>query len=241
MNRRSKTRIIGCVMCIPMFWFSKDINIFEPSSFGLVLMIMKAFCKWLRGFNHRLQMIGIHFYGPVRIHGDKQQVLCNKNPLDLTWGRFIASHVTWWEKTQSTVSWKELMLAHSKTKIAYSLRFSRVRSGRHSLLIFFIVYFSLRNVLSCIHLKDNWHCDKNFRLSWVHCKHVVKLYALDLYTSCLCCFIKKWYVAHKTTHKERGCLIISRTGMCSFIKKSSIDDSNTLLPHRSFNRLFIKM
>lgn len=68
----------------PVNWLSKKQNSVEISFIGFEFIAMKHCCKYLRGLQYRLCMMGIPCNGPSYIFSDSLSVFANTTCLNLT-------------------------------------------------------------------------------------------------------------------------------------------------------------
>ena len=82
--RRSRTGFFIKLNNSPIYWLSKRQPGIETSSFGSEFMALNHCCKYVRGLQYKLRMMGIHVddLGPTYIFGDNKAVSVNSSVLD---------------------------------------------------------------------------------------------------------------------------------------------------------------
>ena len=83
-TRRSRTGFIVCAKCTPTLCHSKKQNIVESISYGSEFIDMNDCCECLRGYKHRLHMMGMPCEGISCVYGDNQSMLCKAAEPDST-------------------------------------------------------------------------------------------------------------------------------------------------------------
>ena len=83
-TRCSRTGFLVYLNCVPIYWWSKNQNSVESSSFGCEFIAMKQCCEYVHGLRYKLRMMGIFCDNPMFIYGDNQSVLANSTIPDLT-------------------------------------------------------------------------------------------------------------------------------------------------------------
>ena len=74
-TRRPRTGFIAYLNCVPLYWLSKKQTSLESSSLDSEFIVMKQYCKYLRGLQYKLRMMFIPVEGLSYILGDNQSVL----------------------------------------------------------------------------------------------------------------------------------------------------------------------
>ena len=77
MIRRSRTGFVIYLNQAPIYWFSKQQNGVECSTFWSEFVAMKQCCEYVRGMRYKLRMMRIPVIGCSFLYGDNQSILCN--------------------------------------------------------------------------------------------------------------------------------------------------------------------
>ena len=76
-TRRSCSGFIIFLQMAPIYYCQKRQNTVETSTFGSEFMAMKLACKYIRGLQYKIRMMGIFFSDTCFVYGDKNSVLYN--------------------------------------------------------------------------------------------------------------------------------------------------------------------
>ena len=84
LRRCSRTGFVVYLNQAPIYWYSKQQNGIETSTFGAEFIAMKTCCEYVRGLRYKLRMFGIPVIKPAFIYGNNQAVLQNAMTSELT-------------------------------------------------------------------------------------------------------------------------------------------------------------